>query len=43
MLQVPPVLLGLAVKRTWVQLLAPALLLALTISYAVVYYPVLAW
>ena len=41
-LQVPPVLLGLAVKRTWAQLLAPALLLALTISYAVVYYPVLA-
>jgi hypothetical protein len=38
---VPP-LLALAVKRPWAQLLAPAALIAGIITYAVIYYPVLA-
>jgi hypothetical protein len=29
------------VKRRWVQLLAPAVLIVLQIAYAVIYYPVL--
>jgi hypothetical protein len=38
---VPPLVLGLAVRRPWAQLLAPLLMLALTIAYYVLYYPVL--
>jgi len=37
---VPP-LLALTVKRPWMQVVAPAALLAGTIAYAVIYYPVL--
>jgi hypothetical protein len=36
-----PITLALVVKRPWAQVLAPAVLLALTIAYAVIYYPVL--
>jgi hypothetical protein len=42
MFMVPPLLLGLAVRRPWAQLLAPLLMLALTVAYYVLYYPVLA-
>jgi hypothetical protein len=37
-----PPLLALSVKREWAQLLAPALLIAGAVAYAVIYYPVLA-
>lgn len=38
---VPPLVLGLAVRRPWAQLAAPAAMLALTIAYYVMFYPVL--
>jgi hypothetical protein len=38
---VPATVLGLAVKRPWAQLLSPALMLALTLAYYVLYYPIL--
>jgi hypothetical protein len=38
---VPPLILGLAVRRPWAQLAAPLAMLALTIAYYVFYYPVL--
>jgi len=38
---VPALVLGLAVRRPWAQSLAPALMLALTVAYYVLYYPVL--
>ncbi len=36
-----PIIAALWVKRRWVQLLAPAVLIVLQIAYAVIYYPVL--
>ena len=38
---VPPLVLGLAVRRPWAQLAAPVAMLALTMAYYVLYYPVL--
>ena len=38
---VPPLVLGLAVRRPWAQLAAPVAILALTMAYYVLYYPVL--
>lgn len=37
----PPLVLALAVKRPWAQLAGPAAMLALTIAYYVLFYPVL--
>lgn len=36
-----PALLALLVRQAWAQLLAPAVLLAMSIAYAVIYYPIL--
>ena len=37
-----PPIAALAIKRMWIQLLAPAVSLALNVAYAVIYYPILA-
>jgi hypothetical protein len=39
---VVPAVLALTVKQEWMQILAPAVLLASVIAYAVIYYPMLA-
>ena len=38
---VPPLALGLAIRRPWAQLAAPLAMLALTMAYYMLYYPVL--